>query len=607
MSEKPSEPQEPRQLDIDFLPKIPECADKVEEMGHLDQYLQDNNAAAVLIGGVSRYLSEGAHLAIIDARKDLDALVIQGGQHMVAGHSPWDLFLPQQDGTYENRNGFTLGYHVHHLGEHLDPGLYQLPPEAILLTEAEMQTRRAIDRTIPELLDLKSGQIPTPLKPLPLNDIVLEFPGDLSWYANVRHSFPIQTIVRSLPGDQRRTYMSFKPRTTSQFPVASAFPDHRSIRAPETAKALDILPTVQPSPAQAYQTTSELLKKGFVVEAVNYLIEKAPEKADSFSFLQSILESHQIDCYPLKRTEALAIWLKHIRDQNCLLRLLLNGSFDLENLGLNTVDFEKNGINKQLRRLADEILAQYGGSPQCLELAERLRGLDIEQFMAFEGGQEEAMAVYREQLQKHLLTFDYWDRSKGLRRSPFSGRGGRDYIQFFRSFGSQGRQRFSLFSPAYYQACQQLGVSDEDLYAELSSDSTINRLVKSSLSFGNWGGGSPEILFRKPLMHFQHLQESQRNQTAIEIYLQRNGLQAWHNLTEKECVKDVNEKVVKNFTEALPEKYQPAFQQKFTELLNQGQYDLDGEYWRDSNTRELVTTSLLFNTLAEVIIAQGLE
>ena len=357
-------------MPLNQYPSPPEDSDilteGLEEIREVDQFLKEKGAAGVLVGGKACVFADGASAVEAENRKDTDVLVIGGGENL-DHHTPYDLFLRDDGGTYKNRNGFALPYHLHYMGKALAPGLYLPPAEVVFLTESEMATRRAVDRVVPDIIKHKYSSVVDEFTKLKASDVVLECPGDVSWLGSVKKPFPVQTV--DLEDDAgRKTLISFKWRKPNKMP-ATAFPDAKDIRTPELSHT-SILPPVEIDNKKAYSNATTLIEAGFILQGMEYLIKRAPHMADNIRFLNTLTERHQK--YPLQCADAICLWLRTAVEHSFKLLLLFTPKFNLTPIPNYSGRYSniQEYFSTRLQAIAEELLKDYG--PRYCDLADRL-------------------------------------------------------------------------------------------------------------------------------------------------------------------------------------------------------------------------------------------
>ena len=265
------------QLDEMDLPE--DLAENIGEIDEANHFLEKNQATGILIGGKAYAFVAGNHEVDITKRKDLDLLVIKGGA-MLGHDENYDLFLPTQDGAHRNINGFTLPYHLHYTGKKLRSGLYLPPPEVIYLAECEMATRRAVDRVIPDIIAQRYSPLAKLYKKISAADLIMEFPGDFSWFGRSMPPFPLQLMTRKECGG-KRTYLSTTWRPENAFPH-TAFPEEKDVRTPECTNYSAVLPEPVLAPGDIRKTGLKLIESGYLKEGVTYLQKKSTGDAGQY-------------------------------------------------------------------------------------------------------------------------------------------------------------------------------------------------------------------------------------------------------------------------------------------------------------------------------------
>lgn len=361
----------------------------IEDIKCADEYLKENDAAGILIGGKAFAFVTGAHPIEIERRKDVDVLVLKNGQRL-SHNSQFDLFLPDGEDVYRNRNDFVLPYHIHYIGETLEPGIHLPPPEVIFLTESEMATRRAIDRIIPDIIQHRFSPIASQFRQLDLKDIILEFPGDCSWLGSNLPNFPMQVVSKKREGIGRRTFLSFNAKSELSLPQ-TAFPTHKEVRSPEFNN-LDVLPEVELEPDEIFSTGISLIKNGFVKEGMGYILDKAPKKADCIGLLHVLLDGDNISNYPIQTADAFGMWLKEARSRNFITIFLLSSlpfkRFGItlgENRGMGRYsDPDSSRLSNPITQKIEELAKSIGKSSgmRFQELRERLQKFSFDNFIS---------------------------------------------------------------------------------------------------------------------------------------------------------------------------------------------------------------------------------
>lgn len=350
MSEKdPSIQNKAEALPIEVEPRLSEGSD----LALLNQYLIEKGASAILIGGQAFFLVIGRDPVTAGHRKDIDALVIRSDEHIDHHETNFDLFVQDEDSAFKNRNGFPLGYHIHYVGENpLEPGLYLPPVEVMFLTEQEMATRRAVDRTVPGVLNQVSSAEVSGLQTLPLNEILLEFPGDFKWFGEVRFSFPIKMIVKTSPDGDRRTFLSFGDHDLDTLPP-TAFPSSEHVRKPNLpALELGVLPASHLSESRHYELAMIWLKQGYVQKAFEYLVEHASDRLDSPLFVSELF---RINDFPREVVLTFARWHKVAKESGFISLL------SISQLG-RALGFSALNPLEHLQHFGEKIAEMYGPS-----------------------------------------------------------------------------------------------------------------------------------------------------------------------------------------------------------------------------------------------------
>lgn len=481
-------------------PKIPEVAedlDGITVVKNAHQFLKQNSLAGALIGGKASAFLVDRETDIeetrIATRKDLDLLVIQGGT-MFNYESPYDLFLPKSDGTYKNRTDCTLPYHLHYLGENLSPGLYLLPPEVIYLTEFEMATRRAIDRIVPDLINVKLSPLAQQFGKLPLNDLVLEFPGDFQWFGASKPLFPLQLLTRE-EGGGRRNYISFNWRTPNAMP-RTAFPSEKEVRTPDIPNCRTNLPNVDLQPADFCSIGFQQIWAGYVKEGVKYLSEKCPEEMDDLNLLEAILK-HSSNL-PLQVCEAFAIWLNIALKNGFHTLYALDGSFH-EKYKIGSFDKEyqqykvyKTTIENQIRSLSGIIATKFGSRYE--NLSEKFIKFSFDGMSSVEVPQSVKAA-----LKALILSFNFsrsYNETSVLTKSNQCSY----KIQFnIREFINSSSNPGKLFTEEYYALANSLDITEEEIANMVLA--AITRCRKDGLGSN---------------MNYGNIQPHNLNKTAIE-------------------------------------------------------------------------------------------
>lgn len=451
------------------VPEIPaELAEGLDDVKAVDKFLKEYSAAGVLIGGKAHGFMAGAHQVEIDKRKDTDVLVISGGT-MMPHDSPYDLFLSGEDGAFRNRNDFTLPYHIHYLGCSLKPGLYLPPPEVVFLTENEMSTRRAVDRVVPEIIEKRYGPMAAQFKQLKLADVVLEFPGDFSWFGSVNSPFPVQIINKRESGG-RRTFISFKWRPDTAIP-RSAFPSEKDVRAPEM-NLIDAFPAVELSTEAQKKIGMDLIEAGFVKQGVDYLLACGPIVADDMDVLCKIFNYKKK--YPIQCCEAFGLWLKAAKEQSFSSLVLLDSNI----YELYGVCSNMRVADKDIAELAQIISREYGG--RYHELVERLAGFSFDNILPEDFNNKSA--EHQDFLKRILLSFlgAFNSSKKGSKNAVHSIEDGRGVSHcVVTSRFSLGRGDM-LFEEAFYDVCEAHGITDEEIVDHLVTEDTVRAIFENS-------------------------------------------------------------------------------------------------------------------------------
>jgi hypothetical protein len=458
---------------IDNIDVPEELTAQVPSLEEADESLQEMDVTGVLIGGKACTILAGGQTVEVEGRKDTDILAIRGGHMQNPTDTEYDLFLPRPDGTFRNRNGFNLSYHIHYVGaQALESGLYLPPPEVIFLTESEMATRRAIDRVVQDIVTVRYGALAENFKQLAKEDVILEFPGDFSWFGHAKFSFPVSVVVKEVEGGGRRTFVSFgeKNRQPNEMPQ-TAFPTSKDVRTPDADDvALRAFPETPLSVEQIEEIASELINQGYVVEGTRQLIENSPESADDSKFLNSIFD--HMNSYPIQCVQAFGVWLETAKTHNfetLLLLQSLSSKFALDNYSAYAAKVDRN-----VGEIATNLIQNYG--PRYLDLAKRLRGFSVSSVLT----EAQIIEKHGPQLKAMILKFPQYftgkdDSNDSDETNPSTLEENFKPSLLLTTWGAEG----SFFQKDVPELFQKLGISDEEVMAVLENKDTAKKIFQS--------------------------------------------------------------------------------------------------------------------------------
>ena len=428
------------------------------EVMKVHEFLKEQGAVGILIGGKAVDIVMGATAQKIENHKDTDALVINGGESI--GHNTqYDLFLPKQGRSHQNRNKYALGYHVHYVGdEPLDPGLYIPPAEVVFLTEDEMRNRRVIDRLLPGVIEHRQEgeQVTHGLNQLNLDDLVVELPGDISWLGDAILSLPaMQVVPRNIEHAGNRTFISFKTRSEAEIPE-TAFPDSRDVRSP-VVNYIDILPDVETTAEDEVRIAKECIKTGSRLFGIEGLIEYDPRLADDIIFLELILADSSKN--PLECAEAFACWMKAALENQFNSILPLFEKFGNEDSTLfRRITFNgsdpSEGLKRSLKELASKILEQHGIGGDIGRITRKVECFEMPSMFPCD---ENGIPVnYKDVLKDFMLNFSISteDGGRTVRKLPLASGASLEF---------KGGINKTVFSDEYCGLMKELGITDEEI------------------------------------------------------------------------------------------------------------------------------------------------
>lgn len=338
-----------------------ESTGEYHDLADMHRFLKENNATGLLIGGRLFALARGATPQELTARKDADILLLQRGD--VSYSDEYDIFaVNPRTGTVENQNNFVPPYYIHYHGqEKLKHGLYIPPLEATQLLLAEQSDRRPPEKSLAleQPLVYHTNQFPVNVNTIDKGDILIEFPGDISWLQKESHGKNLPQF-RIFTNEMGNNFVSLSDKEISinELPQ-TVFRDTRSIIRPERNELdKDIFPL--PNREDIRVTAKILLAEGHIQKALERLAEVDPSELDSDYILKALLEKKD---YPYSCALGLSRWMR-IAIDNKFVQLLK--FYDLNN------DQEKELQN--LKEVVEEMrlrLIQQNGATYLL-MAERL-------------------------------------------------------------------------------------------------------------------------------------------------------------------------------------------------------------------------------------------
>jgi len=339
-----------------------------------NEYLVERGAVGILIGGIAAGIHSGETDEELKSHKDLDILVLSSKKQL-DHESKFDLFFKEPQKGYTNRVDAVLPYHIHldeDVLKNLKPGLYTIPFEAIQLIEVEMKTRRALDRVLPDALDEKSHS--GDHNSLNLEDIILEFPGDISWLGKNLPKNTILQIYRKYNDEVgSRTFITFGDPIEPENLPETAFPESKLIRAPEAA-ITNVLPNPELTDEWIYELGMQLIKEGFIEEGMSYILEMAPLMADNSDLVDFICEIAPEDD-ALAQYNALNLWLVKAKERQFTNLLLLNAQF-CKKWNIKSKDI----LNDTFNKIGKRLIKMYG--TRYFDLAAQLQVLDNQSIFA---------------------------------------------------------------------------------------------------------------------------------------------------------------------------------------------------------------------------------
>jgi len=350
-----------RMMQLDEVPNL-----SLEEA---DEFLKGHNAVGILIGGFAYDMKIAKHK---NEHKDLDILIIKGAEE-IRDQTGFDIFLPNKEGVPVNRGENALPYHIHYVGKELAPGLYTVPAEVIHLTEAEVQTRRNKNRPLNDDYSEESFK-ENCFSEISLEDIVLEFPGDMGWIGNnLPLNVQINLVVRNEGnGAGKRTFITFKKDAKSNLP-STAFPNRSYLRAPDIDIDGDSLFKERVlSEREMYALAEDLIQKGYTKEGFSIIMKSCPNKLDNFDFFAYTIMLND----PLAFYDFLCKWLVLAKEKNFMSLFLFNPGLSKYGINFKFAGLKDDIFDDLFRNLYGEILEKYG--VRYIEILKKIFNFRIE-------------------------------------------------------------------------------------------------------------------------------------------------------------------------------------------------------------------------------------